>query len=153
MSNCPKSANPSNPTPYATCFICLGQGHLSAACPQNAKGVYVNGGRCVLCSSVRHRATDCPEEKKKKAAAAAAAAESRDGLGVLGAGRGAGADEDDFMDDLRTGGGSIRGDAGVKRKKHAPNNNGPREKYKKAHMGVSDVVAVQPKSKTKVVSF
>lgn len=126
---------------------------MSAACPQNAKGVYVNGGRCVICSSVRHRANDCPEEKKKKAAAAAAAAEARDGLAVLGAGVGAAADEDDFMDDVRSGAKGESGATGGKRKKHAFNNNGLREKYKKANADVAAAVPAPQKSKAKVVSF
>lgn len=32
--------------PYAQCFICGVQGHLSSQCPENANGLYPSGGCC-----------------------------------------------------------------------------------------------------------
>lgn len=52
--------------PFAKCFVCQKQGHLSRQCPQNTKGIYVNGGSCRLCGSTEHRATECPDNDKKK---------------------------------------------------------------------------------------
>jgi len=31
---------------FAACFVCGEKGHISRECPQNAKGIYVNGGHC-----------------------------------------------------------------------------------------------------------
>jgi hypothetical protein len=53
--------------PFATCFLCKEKGHLISGCPQNKKGIYVNGGSCRVCGSQQHLATVCPEKKKKKA--------------------------------------------------------------------------------------
>ncbi|KAI8871349.1 hypothetical protein GQ42DRAFT_109241, partial [Ramicandelaber brevisporus] len=44
---------------FAMCFICRQQGHISAQCPQNEKGLYPNGGGCAYCGSVQHLARDC----------------------------------------------------------------------------------------------
>ena len=46
--------------PFAKCFVCNTQGHLSGACPENPKGVYPNGGGCKVCGDVRHFVKDCP---------------------------------------------------------------------------------------------
>jgi zinc finger CCHC domain-containing protein 9 len=54
--------------PFATCFLCHEKGHLVSGCPQNKRGIYVNGGSCRECGSQQHRVTECPEKKKKKAA-------------------------------------------------------------------------------------
>ncbi|KAI8809819.1 hypothetical protein BJ742DRAFT_802530 [Cladochytrium replicatum] len=63
---CRRKPNKANPYPYAHCFICNQQGHLSSACEQNEKGLYPNGGSCVHCGSVRHLARDCEKDKKDK---------------------------------------------------------------------------------------
>ncbi|KAF8971225.1 hypothetical protein BDZ97DRAFT_1651625 [Flammula alnicola] len=86
LSRCKKPANPADPFPYASCFVCNGKGHLASACPQNkAKGVYPNGGSCKLCGDTSHLAKDCGVRQKVT-----------DPTMVLGTGREAGPDEDDF---------------------------------------------------------
>ena len=52
--------------PYATCFVCKKVGHISKDCPDNAHGLYPNGGCCLECGSVRHLRKDCPEKQKKQ---------------------------------------------------------------------------------------
>jgi zinc finger CCHC domain-containing protein 9 len=70
LANCPNKHKNSKTDgelpdlPFATCFVCQGQGHLASQCPQNEKGVYVNGGACSHCQSVRHLATACPTQQK-----------------------------------------------------------------------------------------
>ncbi|KAK5981725.1 CCHC-type domain-containing protein [Trichostrongylus colubriformis] len=52
--------------PYATCFVCGQQGHLSKDCEQNAHGIYPDGGCCNVCGSTRHLKRDCPELAAQK---------------------------------------------------------------------------------------
>jgi zinc finger CCHC domain-containing protein 9 len=131
LSHCPQRADPKNPTPYATCFICLGTGHLSALCPQNTKGVYVKGGSCKVCGSVQHRANDCPDDKREKRRKFT----DNDDNDIVADAGDVGADEDDFMikarEEIKAAAlaASIKEKEKGKKKKHAPNNNGPREKY------------------------
>jgi zinc finger CCHC domain-containing protein 9 len=133
LSHCPQRADPKNPTPYATCFICLASGHISAVCPNNTKGVYVKGGSCKVCGSVQHRANDCPDDKREKRRRYDN--EDNGEVPVVGD---VGADEDDFMIKSREQikaaaiAASIKEREKGKKKKHPPNNNGPREKYNKA---------------------
>jgi zinc finger CCHC domain-containing protein 9 len=103
LSQCTEPIDEANPTPYATCYICLGSGHISAACPQNSKGVYVNGGNCKVCKSTAHRAKDCPMEKERieKEGYDFREERRRKGEEVVGEGQGVGADEDDFMGQAR----------------------------------------------------
>ncbi|XP_077593990.1 zinc finger CCHC domain-containing protein 9 [Stigmatopora nigra] len=49
--------------PYAKCFICSQTGHLSRSCPDNPKGLYVQGGGCRICESVEHFQKDCPQRQ------------------------------------------------------------------------------------------
>ena len=49
--------------PFATCFICKSEGHLSRHCPQNTNGVYPKGGGCRFCGSKWHFLKDCPEKR------------------------------------------------------------------------------------------
>ncbi|KAJ9102479.1 hypothetical protein QFC21_002879 [Naganishia friedmannii] len=102
LSRCPKP--PSVGLPYAHCFICLEKGHLASKCPSNSRGIYPNGGSCKVCGSVQHRAQDCPDDKRGGPAPAVVLTEAeevllkmKDDHVVLGTGREAGADEDDFM--------------------------------------------------------
>ncbi|KDN52608.1 hypothetical protein K437DRAFT_292900 [Tilletiaria anomala UBC 951] len=81
--------------PFATCFVCSKQGHLASTCPQNkGRGVYPNGGCCVLCSSVEHLAKDCALRREGHAGGTAAVTliSSTKEAGSIALG----ADEDDF---------------------------------------------------------
>ncbi|KAG1661119.1 Zinc finger CCHC domain-containing protein 9 [Nymphon striatum] len=51
--------------PFAKCFICGEQGHLSRKCPDNPRGLYPNGGCCKNCGSVEHFKKDCPKLQDK----------------------------------------------------------------------------------------
>lgn len=48
--------------PFAECYVCKGQGHLARSCPQNANGLYPNGGGCRVCGSTRHLQRDCTQQ-------------------------------------------------------------------------------------------
>ncbi|KAI0637792.1 hypothetical protein C8Q77DRAFT_1087895 [Trametes polyzona] len=87
LSKCKEPVDPANPLPFASCFVCSGKGHLASTCPKNqSKGVYPNGGCCKVCKETTHLAKDCPMRKKEVTANTV----------LLGTGREAGADEDDF---------------------------------------------------------
>ncbi|KAL1935368.1 hypothetical protein VTP01DRAFT_4508 [Rhizomucor pusillus] len=59
LKHCKKPRNPDEPLPYAKCFVCNEQGHLSKQCPKNENGIYPNGGACHKCGSKAHLAKDC----------------------------------------------------------------------------------------------
>ncbi|KAF6763315.1 hypothetical protein DFP72DRAFT_875339 [Ephemerocybe angulata] len=87
LSRCHKLADPENPLPFASCFVCSGKGHLAGNCPQNKdRGVYPNGGCCKICGDTTHLAKECGVRRNEPTIKAA-----------VGMGAGAGADEDDFM--------------------------------------------------------
>lgn len=48
-----------DPLPFAECFICGAQGHLSSQCEKNERGIYPRGGGCRFCGSKQHLARDC----------------------------------------------------------------------------------------------
>jgi zinc finger CCHC domain-containing protein 9 len=47
--------------PHATCYICEKEGHIASSCPENSRGIYVNGGACRKCGSTQHISAKCPE--------------------------------------------------------------------------------------------
>lgn len=53
--------------PFASCYICNGQGHISRDCPKNSNGIYPKGGCCKECGSVNHLVKDCPDNKDHRA--------------------------------------------------------------------------------------
>lgn len=55
-----------NDFPFAKCFICGKQGHLSRNCPNNKKGLYPYGGCCKQCGKTDHLKKNCPELQKSK---------------------------------------------------------------------------------------
>ena|SRR5882762_5883788 len=60
LLRCKKPINPSDPLPFAACFVCSGKGHLVSSCPRNkARGIYPNGGSCKLCGDATHLAKNC----------------------------------------------------------------------------------------------
>lgn len=59
--------------PFATCFICHQQGHLSSQCQLNDHGIYVNSSNgdnsvrgCKICGKNDHLSIHCPETSKRK---------------------------------------------------------------------------------------
>lgn len=71
--------------PYAKCFVCNEEGHLSGQCPKNEKGLYPNGGCCSICQQVDHFAKDCPVTKEQAGTTA---------VGLISLDQGA--DDDDY---------------------------------------------------------
>ncbi|KAI0298584.1 hypothetical protein BC826DRAFT_1103078 [Russula brevipes] len=87
LARCRQPAPPDGALPFASCFVCSRRGHLAGSCPRNnGKGVYPNGGACKLCGETTHLAKNCTLRKIEGNAVAT----------LLGTGREAGADEDDF---------------------------------------------------------
>jgi len=94
LDNCPKGSSRSGSLPFATCFICNEKGHLSSQCPQNDKGIFINGGCCKICQGVDHVESKCPvaKEQKRKAKEEKRAVSLHADLGDL-MDRGGGGDE------------------------------------------------------------
>ncbi|KAH8039665.1 hypothetical protein HPB51_008258 [Rhipicephalus microplus] len=65
-SACTVQTSKDNEFPYAKCFICKQQGHLSRKCPRNDKGVYPKGGHCNFCGAIDHFKKECPKMEKNK---------------------------------------------------------------------------------------
>ncbi|CED84937.1 E3 ubiquitin ligase interacting with arginine methyltransferase [Phaffia rhodozyma] len=93
LGRCPRPVNKADPMPFASCFVCLGKGHLAGKCPQNQdKGVYPNGGKgCILCQGKDHLAKDCELRKDNRAIQTTLLPPSLDPSA-----RSLGPDEDDF---------------------------------------------------------
>lgn len=51
--------------PYAKCFICKKEGHLTRSCKLNENGVFPKGGKCIICGSINHMVKDCSENENK----------------------------------------------------------------------------------------
>jgi hypothetical protein len=49
--------------PFAECFICKEQGHISANCPASDKGIFPRGGCCFICKEKDHLAKNCPQKQ------------------------------------------------------------------------------------------
>ncbi|ODN98352.1 zinc knuckle family protein [Cryptococcus wingfieldii CBS 7118] len=130
LFQCTEPVDPTNPTPFATCYICLASGHLASLCPNNTKGVYVNGGECKVCKSTAHRAKDCPDDKREKVKDDGEQRRGRFDV-VLGVGQGAGADEDDFMVEAR----HRPAERPTKNKRHAPARNSERPMKRMREVG------------------
>ena len=58
LNDCP-SYNKIKGTPFASCFICKGKGHLSKDCKDNTNGIFYKGGGCHFCGSKMHKIMDC----------------------------------------------------------------------------------------------
>jgi zinc finger CCHC domain-containing protein 9 len=71
--------------PYAKCYVCNQEGHLSGQCPKNERGLYPNGGSCAICQQVDHYAKDCPVTKEQAGTTA---------VGMINLDQGA--DDDDY---------------------------------------------------------
>lgn len=149
LHQCNKPIDPANPTPFATCYVCLGVGHLSSLCPQNHKGVYVNGGSCKVCGSVAHRAKDCPDDKRGSGAV------EREEMGALraglaiGMGQGGGADDDDFLVTSREVNRKTQSSQGAGKGK---GKRGPHEPAKNGHRGPAKFTELPPRDPPKVVA-
>lgn len=65
-SACHVQTSKDNEFPYAKCFICKQQGHLSRKCPRNEKGVFPKGGHCNFCGAIDHFKRECPQMEKNK---------------------------------------------------------------------------------------
>ena len=52
--------------PFAKCFICKKNGHLTSSCKDNQNGVFPKGGKCLICGSVNHLVKDCNKSKDKE---------------------------------------------------------------------------------------
>lgn len=65
-SACTVKTNKDNEFPFAKCFICQQQGHLSRKCPKNKRGVYPHGGHCNFCGAIDHFKLECPEMERNK---------------------------------------------------------------------------------------
>jgi zinc finger CCHC domain-containing protein 9 len=89
--------HPSKGLPFARCFVCKEQGHITSNCPTNSRGVYPSGGCCKICRSVEHLAKDCPLPDEVRLGTVIGL-QSIEGSNAIPLG---GADDDDFHDMAR----------------------------------------------------
>ncbi|KAJ3112728.1 hypothetical protein HK098_007970 [Nowakowskiella sp. JEL0407] len=136
---CRKFPKKDNPYPFAHCFVCNEQGHLSSQCPQNEKGLYPNGGSCKYCGSVRHLARDCKPMKQE---------EGTIQLGTIDVSQGG--DDDDVTIALHKQA-TTQKSYGQKRNRQAKSEQPQQESQPKRPNAPPPQVSVKPKAK--VVSF
>ena len=65
LRHCMKPKNKDGSLPFANCFICMKQGHISKDCPENPNGLYPKGGCCHICLQKTHLVRDCPERTEE----------------------------------------------------------------------------------------
>jgi hypothetical protein len=65
---------------FASCYFCGEKGHLASTCPDNSRGIYVNGGACRKCGSTQHISAECPMSTANKPAKSELPEESFDDL-------------------------------------------------------------------------
>ena len=85
LKECSEYRNGDTDLPFASCYVCEKKGHLASACPENSRGIYVNGGACRKCGSTQHISAECPKSKANKPAKSELPEENFDDL-VDGAG-------------------------------------------------------------------
>lgn len=68
LKECSDYRNGDTDLPFASCYVCGEKGHLASACPENSRGIYVNGGACRKCGSTQHISAECPKRKGNKPA-------------------------------------------------------------------------------------
>ena len=144
LRHCSKPRHKDGSLPFASCFICNKKGHISKDCPENANGLYPNGGCCHICLQKTHLVRDCPERteedklnhanKKQREAQEAEDIQEGPRIGLTVSDSGGGDDMDDSYfandnndddDDNDDGGGgagkktkkSKRSDGGTKKRK------------------------------------
>ena len=49
--------------PFAKCFVCHQNGHLTRNCSMNKNGAFPRGGKCRGCGSINHTLKECPKKK------------------------------------------------------------------------------------------
>jgi cofilin len=64
LQDCPMPRPADGALPFATCFICKKQGHLSSKCDQGGTA-YPAGGCCHYCQSTQHLARNCENKSAK----------------------------------------------------------------------------------------
>lgn len=94
--------------PFATCFICKEQGHLSSQCKLNSHGIYIGGsGGCRFCGKNDHLYVHCTERGQQK--------QEKDGDNNFNDNDG-GADIDQFLEE-EIGGGDKKSVTPIRQKK------------------------------------
>ena len=65
LKNCNQPRDKNGKLKFANCFICKRDGHIARDCPENANGLYPNGGCCHICLQKTHLVKDCPERTEE----------------------------------------------------------------------------------------
>ncbi len=66
LKDCPEKPDSLAKLPFATCFKCGEEGHITAYCQKNKHGIFPKGGSCFVCQSKFHLANDCPKRQEQK---------------------------------------------------------------------------------------